>query len=69
MQKELVVFSVSDWSAEEVARLCHDALASSTGDEALNVINTIAPIGKLINNFFLKTPPYIQFICGWQLAH
>lgn len=44
--QELVVFSVADWTADEVSQLCRDAVASST-TEGSEIINTTVPIGKL----------------------
>lgn len=44
--QELVLFNVADWTAEEVAQLCHDAVASSATAGAADIINTTVPIGK-----------------------
>ncbi|KOB69658.1 Uncharacterized protein OBRU01_16501, partial [Operophtera brumata] len=44
--QELVLFNVADWTAEEVAQLCHDAAASSATERAADIINTTVPIGK-----------------------
>lgn len=43
---ELVLFNVADWTTEEIARLCRDAVGSSAVEGAVDVINTAVPIGK-----------------------
>lgn len=44
--QELVVFNVADWTADEVAQLCRDAVASSATEGAVELINTTVPIGN-----------------------
>lgn len=44
--QELVVFNVADWPSDEVAQLCHDAVASATAD-GIDIINTTPPIGNI----------------------
>ncbi|XP_021199652.3 trichohyalin isoform X3 [Helicoverpa armigera] len=44
--QELVVFNVADWTADEVAQLCRDAVASATTDGAVELINTTLPIDE-----------------------
>uniref|UniRef100_A0A2A4JH61 Trichohyalin-like n=1 Tax=Heliothis virescens TaxID=7102 RepID=A0A2A4JH61_HELVI len=44
--QELVVFNVADWTADEVAQLCRDAVASATTDGAIELINTTHPIDE-----------------------
>ncbi|KAM3968305.1 uncharacterized protein ACR2FA_007674 [Aphomia sociella] len=45
-QQELVVFNVADWAADEIAKLCHDAAASSTTDGAAELISTTVLIDE-----------------------
>ncbi|XP_026746875.1 trichohyalin-like isoform X3 [Trichoplusia ni] len=44
--QELMVLNVADWTAEEIAQLCRDAVASSTTDGAMEFINTTTPIDE-----------------------
>lgn len=44
--QELVVFNVGDWTSEEVAQLCRDAVASTDTDDAVKIIDTTKPLGK-----------------------
>lgn len=45
--QELVVFNVADWTSDEIAQLCRDALASATNDGAIELLNTTLPIGNV----------------------
>lgn len=65
--QELMVLNVADWTAEEIAQLCRDAVASSTTDGAMEFINTTTPIGKTTWYFLLyfslpKLPPSSIFM-------
>ncbi|XP_022829661.1 myosin heavy chain, striated muscle-like isoform X2 [Spodoptera litura] len=44
--QELVVFNVADWTSDEIAQLCRDAIASATTDGAVELINTTLPIDE-----------------------
>lgn len=50
--QELVVFNVADWTSDEVAQLCRDAVASSTTDGAVELISTTLPMGNDILNIY-----------------
>lgn len=43
--QDLVVFSVGDWTSEEVAQLCRDAAASSGTEGALEILNNATLFG------------------------
>ncbi|XP_059060207.1 centromere-associated protein E-like [Achroia grisella] len=44
--QNVVVFNVADWATHEITQLCRDAAASSTTDEAIELISTIVPIDE-----------------------
>lgn len=43
--QDLVVFSVGDWTTEEVAQLCRDAAASSGTEGSLEILNNSTLFG------------------------
>lgn len=44
--QDLVVFSVGDWTSEEVAQLCRDAAASSGTEGAQEILNNTTLFGR-----------------------
>lgn len=45
LPQELILFNVADWTAQEVAQLYRDAIASSTPENALELLDETMPIG------------------------
>lgn len=52
--QDLVVFSVGDWTSEEVAQLCRDAAASSGMEGALEILNNATLFGTYLILSWIK---------------
>ncbi|XP_004927928.1 uncharacterized protein LOC101738576 [Bombyx mori] len=46
LPQELILFNVADWTAQEVAQLYRDAIASSTPENALELLDETMPIDE-----------------------
>ncbi|XP_035431480.2 ribosome-binding protein 1 isoform X3 [Spodoptera frugiperda] len=65
--QELVVFNVADWTSDEIAQLCRDALASATNDGAIELLNTTLPIDECalaeLDSNVTNVPTYFADLC------